>query len=79
MLRNEQPLRGIFYMCLAMLLIIPLMNTFAKTLVAEFHVIQVVWARFTGHLLCMTLLFWPQRGWRLYYTKNPAGSCCDPG
>jgi drug/metabolite transporter (DMT)-like permease len=67
---GDQIQRGIIYMCLATLLVIPLMNTFAKTLVADFHVIQVVWARFTGHLLCMTLLFFPNRGWRLYRSNN---------
>jgi len=57
--------RGIMFMCLAILMM-PVMNAVAKALSADYPVIQVVWARFTGHLVCMTLVFWPLRGWRLF-------------
>ena len=57
--------RGIAFMCLAILLM-PVMNACAKTLAAEYPLMQVVWARFTGHFICMTLVFWPRRGWRLF-------------
>ena len=61
--------RSILFMCLAVLLM-PVMNACAKALAAEFPVLQVVWARFTGHLICMTLVFWPVRGWRLFKSAN---------
>ena len=53
-------------MLLAMLLAIPVMNAVAKTLALEFHIVQVVWARFTGHLLCVIAVFWPLLGARLF-------------
>ena len=52
-------------MCLAVLLM-PVMNAMAKSLTVDYPLVQVVWARFTGHFICMTLLFWPGRGWRLF-------------
>ena len=61
--------KGIMYMCLAVLLM-PVMNACAKSLTVDYPVMQVVWARFTGHLVCMTLVFWPKRGWRLFQSAN---------
>ena len=52
-------------MCLAILLM-PVMNTIAKMLTVDYPLTQVVWARFTGHFVCMTLLFWPGRGLKLF-------------
>ena len=63
--------RGILFMCLAVLLM-PVMNAIAKALTVDYPLAQVVWARFTGHLICMTLLFWPGRGWRLFASARPA-------
>ena len=39
----------------------PVMNSLAKSLTADFPLWQVTWARFTGHLLVITLVFWPRR------------------
>ena len=64
-------LRGIQYMCLAVLLM-PVMNAIAKGLTIDYPLVQVVWARFTGHFVCMTLLFWPGRGWRLFASARPS-------
>jgi drug/metabolite transporter (DMT)-like permease len=61
--------RGIAFMCLAVLLM-PMMNACAKALAAEYPVMQVVWARFTGHFIFMTLIFWPMRGLRLFKSAN---------
>ena len=58
-------------MCLAVLLM-PVMNAIAKALTVDYPLAQVVWARFTGHFICMTLLFWPGRGWRLFASAKPA-------
>lgn len=68
-LRNNVA-RGIMFMCLAILLM-PLMNATAKALAADYPLAQVVWARFTGHLVAMTVFFWPVRGWRLFQTARP--------
>lgn len=63
--------RGIMFMCFAILLI-PVMNAVAKTLTIDYPIAQVVWARFTGHFVCMTLVFWPRRGWRLFQSARPS-------
>ncbi len=63
--------RGIMFMCLAIVLM-PVMNATAKALTVDYPLAQVVWARFTGHLVAMTLFFWPVRGWRLFQTARPA-------
>jgi len=36
-------------MCLAMVMTIPVINAIAKTMALEYHILQVVWARFSGH------------------------------
>lgn len=63
--------RGIAFMCLAILLM-PVMNGIAKALTVDYPLAQVVWARFTGHFVAMTIVFWPLRGWRLFKTAKPS-------
>ena len=63
--------RGIMFMCLAVLMM-PVMNAIAKALTVDYPLAQVVWARFTGHFVCMTLVFWPRRGWRLFKSARPS-------
>lgn len=63
--------RGIMFMCLAILLM-PVMNAIAKALTVDYPLAQVVWARFTGHFVCMTLVFWPRRGWHLFKSARPS-------
>ncbi len=67
-------LTGIGFMVLGVSLL-PAMNTFAKTLAAEFPVWQVVWARFLGHLLWMSIFFWPKRGLLMYGSAQFKGQC----
>ena len=50
--------------------LLPAMNAIAKSLIFEFPIWQVVWARFLGHLLWMTLLFAPAAGFALFRTVN---------
>ena len=69
--------QGIMFMCLA-ILIMPVMNGMAKSLTVDHPVAMVVWARFTGHLVAMTLVFWPSRGWRLFKTARPAVQLAGP-
>ena len=63
--------RGIAFMCLAILLM-PIMNGIAKALTVDYPLAQVVWARFTGHFVAMTIVFWPVHGWRLFRTAKPS-------
>jgi drug/metabolite transporter (DMT)-like permease len=64
-------LRGILLMC-AGVSMFPFMNAAVKLLGANYPVAQIVWARFTGHLLVMVLIFLPQYGRRLLATRRPA-------
>jgi drug/metabolite transporter (DMT)-like permease len=50
----------------------PFMNAAVKLLGARYPVPEIVWARFTGHLAVMLLVFLPQYGWRLLATRRPA-------
>ena len=67
---QQNTMRGIMFMCFAVALM-PVMNTIAKSLAAEYPLQQIVWARFTGHFLIMALLFMPKRGWRVFATSRP--------
>ena len=53
----------------------PVMNSLAKSLTVDFPLWQVTWARFTGHLLIITLVFWPRRGIGLFRTRRPWLQC----
>jgi drug/metabolite transporter (DMT)-like permease len=64
-------LRGILLMC-AGVAMFPFMNAAVKLLGAHYPVAQIVWARFTGHLVVMLLVFLPQYGRRLLATRRPA-------
>src|SRR5215472_13758009 len=63
-------LRGILLMCAGVALF-PLMNAEVKLLTARYPVIEITWARFTGHLIVMSIVFLPQYGWRLIATRRP--------
>ena len=52
---------------------IPVMNAIAKTMALEYHILQVVWARFSGHLLCVVIVFWPRFGPRIFKSRNYRG------
>jgi drug/metabolite transporter (DMT)-like permease len=65
-------------MCLGVS-VFPFMNTAMKLLTAHYPVMQIVWARFTGHLIIMLVVFLPHYGRRLPATRRPsfrsAGRC----
>ena len=61
---------GIAYMLLGVSLL-PVMNTLAKSLTADYPLTEVVWARFLGHLVWMTLLFGPALGTALLRAHRP--------
>jgi drug/metabolite transporter (DMT)-like permease len=62
--------RGILLMCLGVSMF-PFMNAAVKLLTAHYPVMQIVWARFTGHLLFMLAVFLPRDGRRLFATRRP--------
>ena len=64
-------LRGAVLMCAGVLLF-PFLNASVKYLGARYPVPQIVWARFTGHLAIMAILFLPQYGRALLATRRPA-------
>jgi drug/metabolite transporter (DMT)-like permease len=68
---HQDVLGGILLMC-AGVSMFPFMNAAVKLLGADYPVAQIVWARFTGHLLVMLLVFLPQYGRRLLATRRPA-------
>jgi drug/metabolite transporter (DMT)-like permease len=63
-------LRGILLMCAGVALF-PLMNASVKLLTAGYPVVEIIWARFTGHLIVMLIVFLPQYGRRLIATRRP--------
>ena len=63
-------LRGVLLMCAGVSLF-PLMNAMMKLLTARYPVVEIVWARFTGHLIVMLVIFLPRYGRRLIATRRP--------
>ena len=61
---------GIAYMLLGVVLL-PVMNAIAKSLTVDYPLTQVVWARFLGHLVWMSLLFGPFIGAALLRAHRP--------
>ena len=69
--RPPDVLRGILLMC-AGVAMFPFMSAAQKLLAGRYPVPEIVWARFTGHLLVMLLVFLPHYRWRLLATRRPA-------
>jgi drug/metabolite transporter (DMT)-like permease len=63
-------LRGILFMGLAVSMF-PFINASAKYLSAFYPITEIVWARFTGHLVMMVIAFYPRLGWSLFATARP--------
>jgi drug/metabolite transporter (DMT)-like permease len=63
-------LRGILLMC-AGVSTFPFMNAAVKLLADNYPAMQITWARFTGHLLVMLVVFLPQYRWALFRTRRP--------
>jgi drug/metabolite transporter (DMT)-like permease len=64
-------LRGILLMCAGTSLF-PFMNTVVKLLAVGYPVGEIVWARFTGHLIIMLIVFLPQYGRSLFRMRRPS-------
>src|SRR5580658_7994486 len=69
--RPPTVLRGIVLMC-AGVSMFPFMNAAVKLLTATYPVTEITWARFTGHLIIMLIVFLPHYGRRLLATRRPA-------
>jgi len=69
--QQSDALRAILLMCLGVGMF-PFLNTCVKLLTAHYPVIEIVWARFTGHLLTMLAVFFPSRGWSIFRAHQPA-------
>lgn len=67
-LPDEHPLRGIALMCAAVFCFV-VMNTLVKTLVPDYSVAQIIWARYFFHFLLILLLF-PRRIPTLLITRR---------
>ena len=63
-------LRGILLMC-AGVSSFPFMNAGVKLLADSYPASQITWARFTGHLLIMLIVFLPKYRWTLLRTRYP--------
>ena len=63
-------LRAIFFMC-AGVSTFPFMNAAVKLLSPHYPAMQITWARFTGHLIVMLLIFLPRYRWTLLQTRQP--------
>ena len=62
--------KGILYMLLAMMIIIPVMNTGAKYLQGKYPYGQVLFARYIGHFLCVAVFFATTHGFRVFRAGN---------
>jgi drug/metabolite transporter (DMT)-like permease len=49
----------------------PFMNVGVKLLAPNYPAAQITWARFTGHLLVMLIIFFPQYRWALFRSRRP--------
>lgn len=72
---ETNPRRGIFCMIGAMLLI-SVQEALAKYLGESQPVMQVVWARYLGHLVLMTVLLWPKHSVRLLQSEKLLTQVC---
>jgi drug/metabolite transporter (DMT)-like permease len=63
-------LRGILLMCLGVSMF-PLLNGSVKVLTEHYPIIEIVWARFTGHVVWMLVAFLPRHGWRVFAAGRP--------
>ena len=67
---QNDTLRGIMFILIAVNMF-PFMNIMVKVLSTDYNTIQLVWARYAGHLIFVLILFMPRRGWRLLRTRQP--------
>ena len=67
---RDSLLRGIALMSLGVAMF-PFLNAAAKLLAEGYPIAEIVFARFAGHLVWVTLLFLPRHGWRIFVASRP--------
>jgi len=67
---GDVPLKGIFFMCLAVALIAG-QEAMAKYLGQSLPMLQVIGARYFGHLVLMIIVLMPRHGLTLFKAKRP--------
>ncbi len=67
---RDGTLRGIGLMCLGVAMF-PFLNASAKLLTEDYPIAEIVCARFAGHFVWVSLLFFPRHGWRLFVPRRP--------
>jgi len=67
---HDEPLRGIFFMCLAMALI-ACQEAMAKYLGQYLPMLQVIGARYFGHFLLMAVVLMPRHGSGVFRARRP--------
>ena len=70
MIKGDDPRRAVLYMIYTAALM-PMLNASAKYLTADYPVLEVVWARYAGHLFYMIVAFAPRLGSRLFTAAHP--------
>ena len=68
---SAAPLLGVIYMCVAAGAGLPALNALVKSLVADYHMVQIIWFRCVVHLGFMVALFMPAMGLRLFASRRP--------
>ena len=69
--QDDALLRGVFYMCLGVALI-AVQEALAKYLGESLPMLQVIGARYIGHLFLMIIILMPTNGWSVLKAKRPA-------
>jgi len=68
---NDNPVRGILYMCGTAIVMFPVLNASVKYLSVDYSLVQIVWIRSVLHMAWMLVLFMPGRGWSLFASNRP--------
>ncbi|MCY4406855.1 MAG: DMT family transporter [Rhodospirillaceae bacterium] len=68
---SSAPLVGVLYMCMAAGFGLPGLNALVKALIADYHMVQIIWFRCVVHLGFMVVLFMPAMGPRLFASRRP--------
>ena len=69
--RQVNILKGILFM-LGAAVVFPIMNALVKQLSQTYPIGEIIWARTSGHLLFIIVVFMPKRGLRLFKTERLA-------
>lgn len=68
---RTRPLVTAILFMLAAITVLPCMNVLARYLSAEYSTLQIIWARYTGHLIFALIFFLPGHGLGLLRAQKP--------